>query len=200
MNLHELEDRFENHKTSWPDNREASVLIPLIEKEGEIQLLFEVRSSSIVQGGDICFPGGGKEEGETSEETAVREACEELLVSQDHIKVIAPMHRLVGPGGVIVTSFLGEVKDYAGTWSKDEIDHVFTLPLEHFLQKEPEVFPAEKVAKPASYFPYEYLPAGRNYHFIPEKKEYRFYRTGQGTIWGLTADVIYCFVQMLRKE
>lgn len=36
-----------------------AVLLPLIEKDGEIHILFEVRSLSMRrQPGEICFPGG----------------------------------------------------------------------------------------------------------------------------------------------
>ena len=82
-----------------PVKRRNAVLIPLVEKEGELHILFEVRQAGIRQGGEICFPGGMIEEGETAEEAAVRETAEELLIPAEKIEVIAPMHVMSGPGG-----------------------------------------------------------------------------------------------------
>ena len=56
-----------------------SVLTPLIKVDGEWHVLFETRSSNVEQPGEICFPGGAMEEGETAAECAVREACEEII-------------------------------------------------------------------------------------------------------------------------
>ena len=87
-----------------PVKRKNAVLIPLVEKEGEWSILFEVRQTGIRQGGEICFPGGRIEEHETVEEAAVRETSEELLISPEKIEVIAPMHTMAGPGGAQISS------------------------------------------------------------------------------------------------
>ncbi|MBQ1630012.1 MAG: NUDIX domain-containing protein, partial [Firmicutes bacterium] len=58
--------------------REYAVLMPLVKVNGEICFLFEVRSQDVAQPGDVCFPGGRIEEGETVVEAAVREAREEI--------------------------------------------------------------------------------------------------------------------------
>ena len=72
-----------------PVKRKNAVLIPLVEKEGEWSILFEVRQTGIRQGGEICFPGGRIEEHETVEEAAVRETSEELLISPEKIEAPA---------------------------------------------------------------------------------------------------------------
>ena len=51
--------------------RNSAVMIPVLETPEGLHLLFEVRSEKLEhQPGDICFPGGGIEEGETPEEAA----------------------------------------------------------------------------------------------------------------------------------
>ena len=66
--------------------RQSAVCIPLIENGGSYDVLFEVRSSKVEnEPGDICFPGGMIEQGETYRETAVREMCEELGVDPSQI-------------------------------------------------------------------------------------------------------------------
>ena len=61
-------------ETIRPDtDRAAAVLLPAVIRDGEPNLLFEVRASNLPQGGEICFPGGALENGESSREAAVRE-------------------------------------------------------------------------------------------------------------------------------
>jgi 8-oxo-dGTP pyrophosphatase MutT (NUDIX family) len=54
-----------------------AVLIPFVTTEEGKALLLEVRSQLVKQPGEICFPGGRVEAGETPVETAVRETCED---------------------------------------------------------------------------------------------------------------------------
>ena len=57
--------------------KQYSVMVPLIRKEDGIYVLFEQRASRLKrQPGEICFPGGGRDPGETPLENAVREQLE----------------------------------------------------------------------------------------------------------------------------
>ena len=48
--------------------RNAAILLPLVTVDGRDALLFEVRSKRLeMQPGEICFPGGRIESGETPE-------------------------------------------------------------------------------------------------------------------------------------
>lgn len=76
----------------------SAVVVPLVEKNGDYQVLFEVRSKGLKrQPGEICFPGGGCETGESPEAGARREICEELLISESQIEIAAPMDIFVSP-------------------------------------------------------------------------------------------------------
>ena len=59
------------------EKRCFSVLLPLVWSENQWQVLYQVRSESISQPGEVSFPGGGGEEGETPQQAAVREQKEE---------------------------------------------------------------------------------------------------------------------------
>lgn len=52
------------------------------------QVLYQVRSESISQPGEVSFPGGGVEEGETPQQAAVREAVEELNIQSEQIDIL----------------------------------------------------------------------------------------------------------------
>lgn len=66
-----------------------SVLVPVVEKDGGLHLLYEKRARHMKrQPGEICFPGGEMEEGENPEECALRETWEEIGIPEQSIKVV----------------------------------------------------------------------------------------------------------------
>ncbi|MGZ4112577.1 MAG: NUDIX hydrolase, partial [Tumebacillaceae bacterium] len=91
--------------------REAAVLVPLIEQDGEIHVLFEVRAQSLRrQPGEICFPGGRLEQQDGSaSETAIRETCEELGLRKEQIELVGELDVLVGHSQLIY-SFVGQIE------------------------------------------------------------------------------------------
>ncbi len=177
--------------------RNAAVLIPLIEKPDGLHILFEIRSARIRQGSEVCFPGGRIQEGEDSRETAVRETAEELLIEPSQIRVLAPMFRIMGPGGAEVSSWLGLLRDYHGTFSYDEVADVFSLPLTWLREHPPAVYDAEYAARLPEDFPWDKLPGGRAYPWQGIPKKYYFYDTPEAVIWGLTAELLYHSVNRL---
>jgi 8-oxo-dGTP pyrophosphatase MutT (NUDIX family) len=180
--------------------RGAAVLVPLVRGENGPALLMEVRSMNVWQPGEICFPGGRIEENETEEGAAVRETSEELLIPREKIEVIAPMHTMTGPGGAKISSCLGILHDYEGTYSKQEVERVFCVPLSWFASHKPRISDASMVVKTPEDFPYELLPGGENYpwHSIPRR--FYFYETDGGVIWGITAQLLYHCLKVILKD
>ena len=65
-----------NRRTPGPMDAAVkfAVLVPLVEANGELHLLYEVRAATLQrQPGEVCFPGGRIEEGETAVQCALRE-------------------------------------------------------------------------------------------------------------------------------
>ena len=196
--------------------KRAAVLIPLlprlgtgstfidmanVDPAGDYDILFEVRAAGITQGGEICFPGGHIEEGESPEEAAIRETEEELLlnvVNGQRAKVLAPLHRLQGLRGIQVSSYLGLLENYKNSYSKDEIQRVFTLPLRYFLEHEPMIQEVISTTLMPEDFPYEEIPGSEKLHWTRMPRKVYFYPTEEGLIWGLTAEIIYHFVELLK--
>ncbi len=201
----------EEFKRKWHDrvpeiierknDRHSSVLLPLIEKDGDLEVLFEVRSSTLQhQPGEVCFPGGAVENGESYEEAAVRETAEELNIETGQIEILAPLDYLVTNSGMTVHVYLGVLKEYSGTYSSDEVDHIFTVPLSWFLEHEPQKYVTTVHTVPGEDFPFDLVPGGREYPWRKGHYDVYFYRYGGEIIWGMTAKLMYAFVKLYYGE
>ena len=186
--------------------RKSAVVIPLIERNEQYHVLFEVRSSSLkTQPGEVCFPGGGCEDKESAEQTAVREICEELLIDRDQIELIAPADIFVSPFNMMIYPFIGILKQYKGTYSKDEVQEVFTVPLDFFMNHRPQVWTQQVRIEPAEDFPWDKVPGGEKYPWRRGKYSVNFYeykRKGKSPriIWGITAKIMENAASLLREE
>ena len=179
----------------------SAVLLPLVCKDDGWHILFEKRASTLVrQPGEICFPGGMVEEGESFRETAFRETMEELLIREDQIEIIAALDPVMGPSGASIWPFAAVLRDYEGSFSRDEVEEVFTVPLQWFLDHEPEKHMTELATIPGKDFPYELIPGGENYPWRRKKNAIVFYRTRGGILWGITARMTYDFIRLYQGE
>ena len=180
--------------------RHSAVVIPLIENNGEYEVLFEVRSNNLNhQPGEICFPGGRCDAGETPEEAAHREICEELLVAPEQVELVAPMDVLVSPASMILYPYLGLLKDYKGTFSTSEVQEVFTVPLKYFLENDAETYYNTVYNVPQEGFPYDKIEGGENYKWHKGKYPVHFYEYNDYVIWGLTARIMHSVSQLMNK-
>lgn len=129
--------------------KRASVLIPLFYKNGELHVLLTKRSSDLTHhAGFVAFPGGMKDEGDTSDiETALRESEEEIGLKPSDVEVIA----VIGPGitrpNSLVVPVIGLISpEFVPVRNEKEVALIFDLPLKRFLSDERlkvQEFPAE---------------------------------------------------------
>ena len=168
-----------------------AILVPWIKTDSGDALLLEVRSKIVKQPGEVCFPGGRAEPGETASESAVRETCEELGIRPDAVEVISELEPLVMGDGrkVCPVSARLHIKDLESLrLSEDEVAEVFLLPTKWLKENPPAHYDLAST-------PDEELPE-RLCAYLANYGDYR--KTGQTDyieyddhgIWGLTARII----------
>lgn len=180
-----------------------SILLPLVDIDGETNVLFEVRSMSLrSQPGDVCFPGGRIDKNDRDElHCALRETEEELGIKQSAVKNIIALDYIVSDFGSIIYPFVGEIKDLKGLALNDkEVDEVFTVPLAYFLRNEPDVYKLDFKIVPEKDFPFHLIQGGKNYNWRLRQLDEFFYEYDGRIIWGLTARIIKHFVHLLKAN
>jgi len=110
----------------------AAVLVPLVWYDDEWHLLFTRRTDRVESHkGQVSFPGGACDEGETTpEETALREVEEEIGLNPGDVRVLGRLTNLITISHFRVTPVVGVVR-----WpavfkvGEHEVARVFTIPL-----------------------------------------------------------------------
>lgn len=203
LNLRKIKAKVQGRKPLPVDVKNRfSVMIPLIKRDGDIHLLFEKRAFTLRnQPGEISFPGGRIEKGESPREAAVRETAEELLISEDEIEIYSEGDFVVNPYAAIIYTFVGEIKkDFDKiSPSEDEVEKVFTVPLSYFLKTKPKSYKINLRVERNKEFPYHLIPNGVNYKFKRGREEVLFYEYEDEIIWGFTAKMARRFVENLMS-
>ena len=176
----------------------SAVLIPLVWRTGEPEIVFEVRALHLErQPGEVCLPGGKREKDETPEEAAIRETCEELQVELAQITNLLWLGDFNGPRVRPIAAYVAELRDYRDSFDPSEVDRIFTVPLAWFFQHRPTPFAFDPETPFASDFPWDLIPGGRSYPFKGKARPVTFYLDSNPLIWGFTANIINRFVEVL---
>lgn len=182
--------------------RAYAVLVPLVEREGELCLLYEVRARTLRrQPGEVCFPGGLMEPGETPEECALRETWEELGIPPEQIKLLGRLDFIAHRANFLMQPVLGLVDSGALEGmvpSPAEVVEVFFVPLSHLLETEPIEYEYELIPTPAENFPYEVIGIPRDYRWQHGWENVPVYPWQGRAIWGLTGRITRHLIQVIK--
>jgi len=189
--------------------RYYSVLLPLVEKDGELHVLYEIRAAMLdVQPGEAGFPGGGIENGETPAEAALRETVEELGLPRDAIEIVGELDYLVSYSCITLYCFLGIIDAAAlekAAVNTAEVEEYFLVPLAWLLENGPEVFVNRIVSEPAAGLPIEKLAPQGGYNWREGTSPVPIYtwvdsKTGkERVIWGMTGRLTEAFIDLIRE-
>ena len=183
-------------------NGKYSVLIALIENKGKWEVIFELRSKNLrSQPGEVSFPGGRVEDGETFKEAAIRETMEELNINRENIRIVGELDYLVSYANFTIHCFLATISGISVDKiipNEDEVDILFTVPLDYFLENEPDKYELDLQTVGNDEFPYELIPKGKDYNFRRGKHSVLFYRYKEHIIWGYTAKMIRHLVDIIK--
>ena len=110
----------------------AAVLIPLAWWKDEWHLVFTRRTEGVEHHkGQVSFPGGGCDLDETTpEETALREAREEIGLKPEDVRLLGRLNDVMTITGYRVTLVVGVMPwPYEVRLEPAEVGRVFTIPL-----------------------------------------------------------------------
>jgi 8-oxo-dGTP pyrophosphatase MutT (NUDIX family) len=114
---------------------EAAVLVPLFrDRRGDLRLVLVARGPGGLHGGQVGFPGGRREPGDSSPlDAALRETTEEIGLARGEVEVLAalePMHTRTS--GFRVHPFVARIRP-PGRWAvaAGEITAVLTPTVHH---------------------------------------------------------------------
>lgn len=168
-----------------------AVLIPFVKTESGDALLMEVRSEKVRQPGEVCFPGGRSECGETVIETAVRETCEELGLRPEDIDEISELESLIMGDGREIHPVMARLNiDDIGSLhlSENEVSEVFLLPIE-WLRNNPALH-YDLANTSDEDLPDKLLGYLSHYGSYRDHGETDWFEYEDHGIWGLTARII----------
>lgn len=180
--------------------RSCAVLAPLLETRSGPCLLFETRAAGLRQGGEVCFPGGWMEPGETPEDCALRETEEELSIPREEVDLLGPSDFICNQRGFLLRPVVGVVSP-AGLArmqpSPAEVAEVFTVPLDFFRRTPPVTARYRLIPSLPEDFPYEAAGIPRYYAWSCGAVEVPSWRYEGHVIWGMTARIVKDLMQGL---
>ncbi|WP_409524755.1 CoA pyrophosphatase [Nitrincola sp. MINF-07-Sa-05] len=158
---------------------EAAVLVVMTDQVHDPEIVLTVRSHLLsTHRGEVAFPGG-KRDPEDADllHTALREAEEEIGLSQDKVQIIGSLGQVVSKHQLQVTPWVGVIPSQLPLRpNPGELDKVFKVPVSFFLENE----------------------AQRMDSFIYEGRTHRIsaWEYDGEIIWGLTAYILTEFLNV----
>ena len=186
--LKKIENNLSRRESTWLDQLslkqsspeadlpKAAVLLAITDEESP-EIIYTLRSSKVSSHqGEVSFPGGMKEDSDSSLSiTALRESEEEIGLPQECVKILGSLDTMVSRFNISVTPFVGVIpKNVELNVNSEEIEAYFRVPLSFLL--EDKRYRNDEINRNGETF---YMPA---------------YKYSSYVIWGLTAMITVNFL------
>lgn len=159
--------------------RDSAVLVPLVLRAGRDHLVFNRRRDDLpAHGGQVCFPGGARDGGESVLDCALRETEEEMGVDPASVHLLGRLPDRISIAGFRVAAVVGRV-DPPRAWRprESEVAEVFEVPYALTLE------PARWTYKETR-------------HKAARLKRVPYFDSGRHVVWGLTGIILRDFVRV----
>lgn len=117
----------------------SAVIVPIFQKRGQYYILFIKRTEKVKEHkGQISFPGGTREEGETLLETALRECAEETGLRAEDVEVLGELDdEVTTTSNYIVSPFVAVIPwPYQFKVNENEVEEIIEAPVSALLDKD----------------------------------------------------------------
>jgi coenzyme A diphosphatase NUDT7 len=200
MDVEELRRKLRTYRRGDTAEIRAAVVVPLRAGEGGLEVLLEQRPMHLNRSpGEVSFPGGRVEPGESPLEAALRELEEELGVPPARVEVLGELTVRQRRRGEFIHPFVCLLDPGAAIRPQEaEVQELFAVPLDSLLGRE---FGQARIIEEYSLseeFPREHLTV-RGWKGRQERPVYYFHH-GRYFIWGLTAAILLEFLRVLGSE
>lgn len=205
MHIDFISKQLNNHTPRFLGYKhEHAVLLPLVYYQDEWHILFQIRSQQVPQPGEVSFPGGRVETGETPLQAAIRETHEEIGFDPERINIIGEMDKIAN-GRRLVHCYVGELTDFELNdlvINKAEVERIFLKPLSYFLNNPAKHFRFNTERRFGEDFPSKAFKnidtsiykTSRSISRIP------YYPVEEEVIWGLTAQLVSHFINIINEN
>lgn len=179
-----------------------AVAIPLVYINDELNVLFQVRAKSLKnQPGEVSFPGGKIEINENSLMAAIRETCEELNITSKNIETLGNLDLMITQHNKIIYPYVIQLgSDIKIKPSKNEVDHIFYVPIQFFINNKPIIKTIRILTEPEEEFPYSNMTGAMEYKWIQGRSKVYIYKYENYIIWGLTAKIMNHFSELIKES
>lgn len=162
--------------------RPSAVLVGLFESSNGVEAILTRRSQNLTNHrGEISFPGGRLDAGESVLQAALRETQEEIGLSPEDVEVVGELNSMAT---VVSNSHIVPIVGRYRTPPKlhavnDEVDRVFSVPLSELVRT--DTYSQE--------------------HWIFDDREFQinFFYLDDETIWGATARILFQVMMLAVK-
>ncbi|KAA3648652.1 MAG: CoA pyrophosphatase [Chloroflexi bacterium] len=166
--------------------RAASVLIPLLRQEEAWHILL-IRRTEVegdMHSGQVAFPGGATEKGDSSVvDTALRETEEEIGLQPDAVEVLGQMPTNHTISNFMLTPVVGTISwPFEIKLSENEVSRVFTIPLDWLMD---EKHRRQENRRFAGLLPFDVI---------------YFDKYDNELLWGVSAYIMVEFLNLLRDK